>query len=107
ALVLWVIVATGIEDERNALELLVLLPLATEREPVHARQHDVGDDRIGRLTARNVERSQAVRCLLDLMTAASQQLLDRALFRFPLKCDQDDTHALLPPSLSRSYLRAG
>src|SRR5690606_39422360 len=90
AFVLRIVVTSGVEDEWDALQLFVLLPLAAERKAVHARQHDVGDDCIGRRAPGGIERGRTRARLLHLMATTGQWLLDRALLRFAVECDQND-----------------
>ncbi len=91
--VLRIVVTARVEQERNALQPLVLLPLATQGETVHARQHDVGHHGLRRLAAGSFQRFQSVGCTHDAMTARRQQLLQRQLFGLALVGNQNDTHA--------------
>ena len=93
ALVLRIVVAARVEQEGNGLQALVLLPLAAQRKAVHARQHDVGNDRMGRLAPRGVQRSQPVARSDDPVTPARKQLVERAQLGLALERNQDHTHA--------------
>src|SRR5690606_6209514 len=79
AFVLRVVVPARIENERNALQAIVLLAFAAQGEAVHARQDDIGDDGLRRLAARGIQRRQAVGGLQYPMTMARQQSLERGL----------------------------
>jgi hypothetical protein len=72
SLILGIVVTTRVEDERNALQPFVLLPLTAKREAIHAGQHDVGNDRIGRFASCGIQGRQSVRGLLNLMASARQ-----------------------------------
>ena len=106
ALVLRIVVAARVEHERDRLQALVLLPFAAQRKAVHARQHDVGNDRMRRLAPRGIEGGEAVARADDAMTLARKQLIQRAQLRFALERNQDHTHAAGLPPRSRAATRS-
>src|SRR5690606_11445920 len=54
ALIFRIVVPARVENEWHVSKTLVLLPLATQSEAVHARQDDVRDDRVRRLATSRV-----------------------------------------------------
>ena len=101
-LVLGIVVTARVEDEGYGLKLLVLLPFAAEREAVHARQDDIGDDGVRRFAPGSIERFQTVARFDDAMAVRRQQFFERRLLRLALVCNQNHTHAELLPGRDRA-----
>ncbi len=65
-------VGGGVEDEQLVAERVVLPDLSTEPKAVHHRHQDVGDDQVGWLRPRTLQRLFAVRRDVDFVPVPGQ-----------------------------------
>ena len=103
-------VGGGVENERDPGEPLITLALAAEREPIHLRHQDIGDDQVGERFTGGGKRLDPVGGFEDLVPAGSQGDPEDITVRFEVIDNKDGAHPSLTvhpewPPTHPSYAR--